>query len=126
MGTVATCTAGASGGVGDVAGEVASTIAASAAAAAKTAGARWSGFAIATSALETPVRSDAVGLRCVHRRSVKREDSRIGTASRFSMPGESWPASPATAHPAKTTVPLNAANIANRCGLITPSPPGSP
>src|SRR4249920_751068 len=82
-GAVATCTAGASGGVGDVVGEVASTIAASAAAAAKTAGAGGSGSAIATSALETPVRSIAVGCGAFTGAVRNAKDSRIGTASGF-------------------------------------------
>ena len=43
----------------------------------------------------------------------------------FSMPGEPRRASPAATQPARTTVPHNPADTANRRGLITPLPPVS-
>src|SRR6202051_3417090 len=51
----------------------------------------------------------------------------IGTAPVFSMPAEPKPASQATIHPARPSVPHNAsATVADRRGFMIPSPPKAP
>src|ERR1700682_3568575 len=91
--------------------------------------------AVATSALATEAFATtalAIAIACGSSASLAlaaREAARssIGTAWVFSVPAEPKPASQATIHPARTTVPHNAdATVADRRGFMIPSPPKAP
>src|SRR5258705_6780751 len=127
---VATCTGGKSAdGTCDGSGNAASTIdsGSSEAAGLPVAILVTDSTAVATSALA--ITGLPIAIACGSSASLAlaaRDAARfsIGTAWVFSMPAEPKPASQATIHPARTTVPQNAgATVANRRGFIIPSPP---
>src|ERR1700692_1584559 len=125
---VATCTGGGSAGnICDGSGNAASTIDSGSYEAAISPGAIpvTDSAAVATAALPIAVACGGPASSALAVSDAAR--SSIGTAPVFSMPAEPKPASQATIHPARPSVPHNAsATVADRRGFMIPSPPKAP
>src|SRR6202035_4473344 len=129
---VATCTGGRSAGICDGSGNAASTVDSGSyeATILPVAIPVTDSAAVATSLLATAALPIAVAWGGPASPALAVRDaarSSIGTAPVYSMPAEPKPASQATIHPARTTVPHNAsATVVDRRGFMIPSPPKAP
>src|ERR1700680_33133 len=127
---VATCTGGMSAGVCDGSGNAASTIDSGSyeATILPVAIPVTDSAAVATSVLAAAALPIAVACGGPASSALAVRDAALSsiTAPVFSMPAEPKPASQATIHPARTTVPHNAATVADRRGFMIPSPPKAP